>query len=246
MGNYYDILGVKKNASQDEIKKAFRELSKKYHPDANGGNDTKFKEINEAYSVLSDEQKRRKYDFQNMGGGFTNFRNIARDVCVNINIGISEAYFGCSVPVNVNGRILSVDIPKGTTNGKVLKIPGMGIKGYNFYGYEAEGDLIVTVYVKGTDSLWINDNGLLETMVSVNWIDSILGGEMTIKIFDRDVKFRIPKFSQNGGFTIVSKQGFRQFKSDELGNLKVDFIIKMPKSLTNEQIEMLKKIKETM
>lgn len=59
--NYYDILGVKKDASADDIKKAFRRLARKHHPDA-GGDEEKFKQINEAYEVLSDAEKRQQYD----------------------------------------------------------------------------------------------------------------------------------------------------------------------------------------
>ncbi len=59
--DYYDVLGVKKTASADEIKKAFRRLARKHHPDA-GGDEEKFKELNEAYEVLSDEEKRKQYD----------------------------------------------------------------------------------------------------------------------------------------------------------------------------------------
>ena len=96
--NYYETLGVSKNATQDDIKKAYRTLVKKYHPDLHPGDKAaaeKFKEINEANEVLSDEKKRKQYDFQqehpemgNAGGfggfggagGFGGFEDIFGDI----------------------------------------------------------------------------------------------------------------------------------------------------------------------
>ena len=66
--NYYDILGVKRDATQDDIKKAFRKLAAKYHPDT-GGDEAKFKEVSEAYTTLSDPAKRKEYDQLLMFGG---------------------------------------------------------------------------------------------------------------------------------------------------------------------------------
>ena len=60
--DYYKILEVEKNASKDELKKAFHKLAHKYHPDKNKGDDSKFKEVNQAYQTLSDDQKRAQYD----------------------------------------------------------------------------------------------------------------------------------------------------------------------------------------
>ena len=78
--DYYEVLGVNKDANDKELKKAFRSLARKYHPDKNSdpGADDKFKEIQEAFAVLSDSEKRAQYDRfghsgPQMGGGFSGF-----------------------------------------------------------------------------------------------------------------------------------------------------------------------------
>jgi len=72
--DYYQILGVSQDASADEIKRAYRKLAHEHHPDKNKGEDAKFKEINEAYQVLSNTQKRAQYDqFGSAGPGFSGF-----------------------------------------------------------------------------------------------------------------------------------------------------------------------------
>jgi molecular chaperone DnaJ len=72
--DYYKVLGVSRNANRDEIKKAYRKLAHECHPDKNGGDDKKFKEVNEAYQILSDDVKRQQYDkfgttFEGFQGG---------------------------------------------------------------------------------------------------------------------------------------------------------------------------------
>lgn len=79
MKNYYEVLGVEKNASQDEIKKAYRKAARECHPDHHPDDpeaETKFKEINEAYQTLSDESKRVQYDMMGSLGGMSSFNDI--------------------------------------------------------------------------------------------------------------------------------------------------------------------------
>src|SRR6185437_786772 len=109
--DYYEVLGVGKSASADEVKKAFRRKAVELHPDKQGGDETKFKEINEAYEVLKDESKRKRYDqFGHAGVGssaasdggnpFGGFGGQAQEQSVNFDFGdlglgdIFESFFG--------------------------------------------------------------------------------------------------------------------------------------------------------
>ena len=108
MENFYDILGVKETSSQDDIKKAYRKLAVKHHPDKGGSEDT-FKKISEAYDTIGDEVKRKQYDnqknnpFGNMGAGFDpfgdmfgmfnqGFRRGAPDKILHVNVTVLESF----------------------------------------------------------------------------------------------------------------------------------------------------------
>lgn len=129
MKNYYEILGITKSASGDDIKKAFRKLAQKYHPDKKGGDEQKFKEVSEAYSVLSDKKKRAEYDAYGKtfaGGGpaggqgfggfdFSNFQNAGgfnfNGQGVEFDLGdIFGEFFGGGRGTGRRGRDISIDI----------------------------------------------------------------------------------------------------------------------------------------
>src|SRR3989344_561570 len=107
MSDYYTTLGVTKNSSPEEIKKAYRKLAHQHHPDKQGGDEKKFKEINEAYQVLSDQNKRAQYDqfgsaFQQGGGqgagfggfDFSDFMRGAQGEAVDVEITLEGAFAG--------------------------------------------------------------------------------------------------------------------------------------------------------
>lgn len=123
--DYYTILGLQKGATKEEVKKAFRKLAAKYHPDKQTGDETKFKEISEAYAVLSDDKKRAEYDtyghaFSGAGGGagaqdfgnfnWADFQNAGGGFEFNINDIFGDIFGGGGGPRQSRGRDISIDI----------------------------------------------------------------------------------------------------------------------------------------
>lgn len=124
MKNYYEILGVAKSATDAEIKKAFRSLAQKYHPDKKTGDEAKFKEVSEAYAVLGDKKKRAEYDTYGRtfaGGGsqqggfggfdFSQFQQGYGSGHVEFDLGdIFSEVFGGGRPRTKRGRDISMDL----------------------------------------------------------------------------------------------------------------------------------------
>lgn len=168
--DYYGILAVSKKASQDEIKRAFRKLAHEHHPDKGGG-EQKFKEINEAYQVLSDPQKRAQYDQfgaafdSRQGQGFSGFEGFGgfgfdfggglgdifedffgeslSQVQAQVEISLSQAVLGDKLRLQVGHETVTLDIPPGTLDATTFRFPGKGQA-----HRRGRGDLLLTVQVK--------------------------------------------------------------------------------------------------
>jgi len=118
--DYYAALGVEKNASKEEIKKAFHKMAHKYHPDKKGGDEAKFKEVNEAYQTLSDDTKRQGYDrhgssYSDMGGGHPGGHGYSSGGFEGVDLGdIFNDFFGAGFGGGgtrvERGRDVSIDI----------------------------------------------------------------------------------------------------------------------------------------
>ena len=178
MKDYYKTLGVEKSATTDEIKRAYRKLAHQYHPDKSGGSDdTKFKEINEAYQVLSDEQKRAQYDqFGSAGpsGGFGggsggsydwNSQDFSGfgfgggglgDIFENI-FGQAFSQVQTEIEISLTQALLGAKIELQTTNRERITLnipPGTAdgttfrFKGYGHTHNRGRGDLMVTVRIR--------------------------------------------------------------------------------------------------
>ncbi len=204
--DYYEVLGVSKNASDDEIKKAYRKLAIKYHPDKNPGDkeaEAKFKEINEAHDVLSDKQKRARYDqFGHAGvGGAGGFDSAG---------GFSGNPFG---NFNYGGQTFSFDFGSGGPFDDILG---------SLFGFGAGARRPR----KGAD---------LQTNVSLSFEEAVFGTTKEVSVNGEDIKVKIPAGIDDGmSIRLRGKGGPAPEGGTEPGDLYVKIRVKPHKHLTRE------------
>ena len=123
--NYYECLGINKNASKDEIKKAFRKLSLQHHPDRPNGNSEKFKQINEAYETLGDPQKKKMYDLRNSGGipGMPGMHNMGEMPGMGNPEDFFKMFFGGMPGVQMHMGSMNPNIPRANINIRRMMMP---------------------------------------------------------------------------------------------------------------------------
>jgi curved DNA-binding protein len=300
--DYYKDLGVAKTATSAEIKKAYRVLAKKYHPDKNSGDksaEERFKVISEANEVLSDPVKRKKYDqfgadwkqyeaagaqpggfdwskYANDRGGQTRRtgtnesdamfteegvgdlfemlfgqhssgqRRGRRSVVVKgedleteTTLSLEEAYHGTTRLIQLNGQTIKVTIKPGVADQQMLRIAGKGGSGISG---GPNGDLYITIKVASHPEFQRRGNDIYSNR-PVDLYTAVLGGKARIKTLKGTVNVDIPKETPNGKMLRLLGLGMPVYGiKNEFGNLYVTIIIQLPDHLSEQEIELFRKL----
>jgi curved DNA-binding protein len=300
--DYYRILGVPKTATPEEIKKAYRQLALKYHPDRNtdgkaGGAEDKFKEVNEAHQVLSDPEKRKKYDqfgedwqryeqagapsggfdwsrYAGQGGGggrrtafdsgdvFSDVgsedffemlfgrgvreqagrRTTPRrgvDIEAETTITLEEAYNSTTRVIELGGQTIRVKIKPGIADAQVLKLTGKGSAGRNS---GPNGDLYITIHVAEHPDYQRKGNDLYRD-ARMDLYTAVLGGKIEVPALKTMVRVDVPRGSENGKVLRLPGLGMPVYnESNRFGDLYVRLTVELPKQLTEAELELFKKL----
>lgn len=271
---HYEILGVSKSATPDEIKKAYRKLASQHHPDK-GGDVKKFQEIEQAYRILSDPEQRQQYDnprpqhtqfhwnagdmgdigdiFRQFGFGFGGGHPFGqrekrnKDLRINIDLPLVTT-------LEEQSKTVSVQTTNGHRETVEVKIPrgvhtGSQIKyaglGDNLFSTIPRGDLYVHFTVHPAEGFGVN--GLdLYTESKVNCLLAITGGSFVAKGLDgREYDITIAPGTQPGTKFRLPNQGLFGLNSPQRGALFVEMNVFVPKQLTPEQLEIVKSLNTT-
>lgn len=258
----YSVLDLTKDASIDDIKKSYRNLAKKWHPDRNNepGAEDKFKEICQAYEILGDEEKKREYDLSNNPGktgpygtyqsaefkfdfgDFQYFYDIQDQVGSNekytLNVTLEEIYAGKKTVLFTKNGSVDVNIPKGVTDGYKVKYKGKGNP-----GTVISGDLIVTFFIKN-HHIFERVGKDIYCKLNVNLYTLLLGGEVTITTLSEPLKVSIPENTPNGKKMRLKGKGLPEFVGDGYGDLYFTVNAVLPSNLSQEEKDLFLKLKE--
>ena len=262
MKDHYSTLGVSKNATQDEIKAAYRKLAKQHHPDL-GGDADKFKSINEAYDVLGDTAKRAEYDKpqsrfeQHFNDPFTNgtfgddffsiFMNAAgmpgrqphnNNLRMVIDVTLESIMLDQTHTVRVNNgngtTDVEVKIPKGIRNGAVINYKGMGQR---IHANRPPGDLLVEIRIKEHPSFRRQDDDLYSN-VTVDAFSAILGTEIDFTtLSNKTIRFTIPPGTQSNSTFRLRGHGLCKMSKQGNGDQFIVVNVLIPTNLTKKQLD---------
>ncbi len=263
--DYYQILGVNEAASEDEIKKAYKKLAMKHHPDR-GGDTKKFQQISEAYDTLSNPQKKSQYDAQkngfnpfgnaaNMGPGFHDIGSMFgfhfgpgfagfnqqrrnRDLSIRVTITFKQSYTG----TQIEARFAT---PAGRSQTTVIDIPA-GVQSGQTIRYPDLGDDSVPGIPRGNlnvhiqveaDPEWERRGNDLCTTLTVNAFEAMTGCTKTINCIDGTVMPIKLRPGINPGAEFTSGgRGFRDINTGRVGNLTIFLNVELP-AVTDPQLK---------
>lgn len=224
MKNYYNILEVEENASDEEIKKSYRNLSKKFHPDVNPQGAEKFKEINEAYEILGNKEKKQTYDFQRknpfQGSQFESFfdnmfnrqqqpqrKKSAPDKIIKLQISPIESYLGLEKEIQYT-RDLACNSCGGSGGDKV---PCSHCSGYGFH-IKTFGTGFMVQQIR---TVCPTCNGQGQMITERCYLCGGRGTSQTVS----DIRIKIPVGCDNGQF--LKLQSLGDFKNGDVGDLVI-------------------------
>lgn len=264
MRDPYDVLGLTRDATEDQIKTAYRRLAMEYHPDRNPGQDTaeKFKEISAAYEQLKDPKKRAQHDasqngfhgfdfgsgmsFEDIFSAFSaHVHNRNRDIHVRAVITLEEAFTGKTIKVqyaNHSGQhTANVTLPPGVDSNMRIKLEG---KGATIFPNHPPGDLYVSVSIAPHHIFQRSGPHLLASH-RIDAFDAILGTTISMNGLDGEtITATVFPGTQAGSRIKIAGKGMPIFggQPGQRGDLIVALTVETP-VLTNEQTEALKQLR---
>jgi len=277
MDDYYETLGVNKNATAAEIKQSYRKLALKWHPDKNKSPEANqhFKKINEAFEVLSDPKKRQAYDqfghagtkgsyaqgqrqgprtysystgnvqdiFEAFGFGGQGFsdpfdifesffgfrtpRSQPRRPAYRMKISFEEAAQGIEKQIVFRGHSKKIKIPAGVGTGTQIRF----------------ADFTVVVEVSPSDK-YQRDGQDLYYEKTISYLEAILGTEIKVPTFTKEIKLRIKPGTQPNTLVRLKDFGLLYPNSNRRGNLYVVIKVKIPKSVSRSERSLIRELKQ--
>lgn len=260
MKDLYSILGVNKNAPQDEIKRAYRKLAMQHHPDR-GGDQALFQEIQQAYDILGDAEKRQAYDNPrshnvniNFGGhgfqdifdifnsgpfaGFQQHNQRRGHVRIELWITLYDVAQGGQRTVSINTgngvSAVEINIPQGINDGDHVQYAKLAPGGQ---------DLVVTFRIIPNNE-WHRQGLDIQCRRSVVIWDLILGGELEIKdLLNSEIKARIPPRTQPGTKLRLRGRGLSN-QNGQKGDILVQLDAHLPEQIPQELLEIIGRIRQ--